>query len=230
MSNLTVLLLPKYTFVIDNWFRYINNNATKDRCSITMGMTVALGLQKFSLQATIYHRGPVVFLVIILTLSTVAKHSIATTANLRSLKRLIQNTSTAYAVIYYYCRDVGSIVETRRHRIVFSPRWDLLYWWDDIFVMTLIMWFYWWCEETFVSSSKSTDVNDVVILIFQAVLLFLYHDAMHFVIFLCCINTLVILLLRMLYVCMILWMLCQKWRNKTEIEIYITWKNNVFLD
>ena len=26
-----------------------------------------------------------------------------------------------------YCRDVGSIVETRRHKIVFSPRWSLLF-------------------------------------------------------------------------------------------------------
>ena len=56
-----------------------------------------------------------------------------------------------------YCRDVGSIMETRRHRIVFSSWWSLLYWWDDIFVIILMMWFYSWCEESFVSSSKSTD-------------------------------------------------------------------------
>ena len=42
---------------------------------------------------------------------------------------------------------------------------------------------------------------------------------MYFVILLCCIHTLVIFLLRVLYVCVILWMLCQKWWNKTVKSI-----------
>ena len=37
--------------------RYINNNFTKDRCSIPMDMTAVLGLHKFSLQATIDDHG-----------------------------------------------------------------------------------------------------------------------------------------------------------------------------
>ena len=83
------------------------------------------------------------------------------------------------------------------------------------------MWFYWWCEESFVSSSKSTDFYDVVRFIFQAVFLFLYHDAMYFVILLCCIHTLVIFFTY--DICMYdLWMLYQKWRNKT-----VKW-NHVF--
>ena len=41
-----------------NRFRYINNNFTKDRCSLPMDMAVVLGLHKFSLQATIDHHGP----------------------------------------------------------------------------------------------------------------------------------------------------------------------------
>ena len=44
--------------IVVNRFRYINNNFTKDRCSIPMDMTVVFGLHQFSLQATIDHRGP----------------------------------------------------------------------------------------------------------------------------------------------------------------------------
>ena len=41
-----------------NWFRYVNNNFTKHRCSLPINMTVILGLHKFSLQATIDHHVP----------------------------------------------------------------------------------------------------------------------------------------------------------------------------
>ena len=51
-----ILQPPKYLIIV-NRFRYINNNFTKDRCSIPMDMTVVLGLHKFSLQATIDHHG-----------------------------------------------------------------------------------------------------------------------------------------------------------------------------
>ena len=53
-----ILQLPKYLIIVVNRFRYINNNFTKDRCSIPMDMTVVLGLHKFSKQATIDHHGP----------------------------------------------------------------------------------------------------------------------------------------------------------------------------
>ena len=53
-----VLQLSKYLIIVANRFRYINNNFTKDRCSIFMDMIVVLGLHKFSLQATIKHHGP----------------------------------------------------------------------------------------------------------------------------------------------------------------------------
>ena len=48
----------KFLIIVDNRFRYINNNFTKDRCSVPMDMTVVLGLHKFSLRATIDHHGP----------------------------------------------------------------------------------------------------------------------------------------------------------------------------
>ena len=53
-----ILQPPKYLIIAVNRFRYINNNFTKDRCSIPMDMTVVLGLHRFSLQATIDHHGP----------------------------------------------------------------------------------------------------------------------------------------------------------------------------
>ena len=49
---------PKFLLLFVNRFRYINNNVTKDRCSISMDTTVRLGPLKFSLRATIDHHGP----------------------------------------------------------------------------------------------------------------------------------------------------------------------------
>ena len=56
-----ILQPPKYLIIVVNVFRYINNNFTKDRCSIPMDMTLVLGLHKFSLHATIDHHGPSIF-------------------------------------------------------------------------------------------------------------------------------------------------------------------------
>ena len=60
-----ILQPPKYLITIVSCLRYINNIFTKDRCSIAMGMTVEMGLHKFSLHLCI--------LAIILPLSNVAK-------------------------------------------------------------------------------------------------------------------------------------------------------------
>ena len=49
---------PKYLLLFVNRFRYINNNVTKDRCSIPMDTTVRLGPLNLSLRATINHNGP----------------------------------------------------------------------------------------------------------------------------------------------------------------------------
>ena len=49
---------PQYLLLFVNRFRYINNNVTKDRCSIPMDTTVRLGPLKISLRATIDHHGP----------------------------------------------------------------------------------------------------------------------------------------------------------------------------
>ena len=52
---------PKYLVIVVNRFIYIHNNFTKNGCSIPMGMTVVLGLHKFSMQATIDHHGPSIY-------------------------------------------------------------------------------------------------------------------------------------------------------------------------
>ena len=57
-SNQAILQPTKYLLLFVNRFRYINNNVTKDRCSIPMGTTIRLGPLKFSLRATIDHHGP----------------------------------------------------------------------------------------------------------------------------------------------------------------------------
>ena len=49
---------PKYLLFFVNRFRYINNNVTKDRCSIPMDTTVRHGPLKFSLRVIIDHHGP----------------------------------------------------------------------------------------------------------------------------------------------------------------------------
>ena len=53
-----ILQPQKYLLLFVNRFRYINNNVTKDRCSIPMDTTVRLGPLKFSIRATIDHHGP----------------------------------------------------------------------------------------------------------------------------------------------------------------------------
>ena len=93
---------PKYLIIVFNRFRYINNNFTKDRCSIPMDMTIVLGLHKFNLQATIDHHGP-------------SMYSGHYTASINCCKRTFycndskiaefetidtKNSSTAYVVMY----------------------------------------------------------------------------------------------------------------------------------
>ena len=89
-----ILQPPKYLIIVVNQLRYIKNNFTKDRCSIPLDMTVAFGLHKFSMQATIDHHGPFMYSgnYAASINSCKKKHSIPTTAKLRSLKGLIPKT------------------------------------------------------------------------------------------------------------------------------------------
>ena len=86
-----ILQPPKYLIIVVNQFRYIDKNFTKDRCSIPMDTTVALGLHKFNLQANIDHHGPSMYSGHYTASINCweKKHSIATTAKLLSVKWLI---------------------------------------------------------------------------------------------------------------------------------------------
>ena len=53
-----ILQPPKYLLLFANRFRYLNNNITKDRCTIPLDTTVRLGPLKFNLQATLDYHGP----------------------------------------------------------------------------------------------------------------------------------------------------------------------------
>ena len=86
-----ILQPPKYLLIFVNRFRYINNNVTIDRCPIPMDTTVRRGPLKFSLQATIDHRGPSKHSGhYTASINCCKKHSIATITQLRSLELLIK--------------------------------------------------------------------------------------------------------------------------------------------
>ena len=81
---------PKYLLLFVNRFRYINNNVTKNRCSIPMDTTVRLGPLKFSLRATVDHHEPSIHSGHYTASINCCKkkHSIPTITQLRSLELL----------------------------------------------------------------------------------------------------------------------------------------------
>ena len=93
---------PKYLVIVVNRFRYINNNFTKDRCSIPMDMTVVLGLHKFSLQATIDHYGPSMYSGHYTASVNCCKRTFyCNDSKFTELKTIdTKNSSTAYVVMY----------------------------------------------------------------------------------------------------------------------------------
>ena len=96
-----ILRRPKYLLLFVNRFRYINNNVTKDRCSITMDTTVRLNSLKFSLRATIDHHGPSIHSGhYTAPINCCKKHSIATITQLRSLE-LLTAKSLLLHMLYY---------------------------------------------------------------------------------------------------------------------------------
>ena len=121
---------PKYLLLFVNRFRYINNNVTKDRCSIPMDTTVRLGPLKFSLRATIDHRGPSI-------------HSGHYTASIKCcIKKTFyckdhtitefgiiesKNSSTAYVILYALI-DTWFLDSNRRLGVWSLPwRWHILH-------------------------------------------------------------------------------------------------------
>ena len=84
-----ILQLPKYSLLFVNRFRYINDNVTKDRCSIPMDTTVRLGPLKFSLRATIDDHRP-------------STHSGHYTASINCCKKILLQRSHNYGVLNYW--------------------------------------------------------------------------------------------------------------------------------
>ena len=88
-SNQAILQPPKYLLLFVNrfWYMYINNNVTKDRCSISMDTTVRLGPLRFSLRPTIDHHGPSIHSGhYTASINCCKKLSVATITRLRSLE------------------------------------------------------------------------------------------------------------------------------------------------
>ena len=118
---IALLLIFRY------WFRYINNNVTKDKCSIPMDTTVRLGPLKLSLRATIDHHGPSI-------------HSGHYTASINCCKTFYcydnpntefgitdnTNSSTAYIILYELI-DTWFLDSNRRVGVwSLSWRWHIL--------------------------------------------------------------------------------------------------------
>ena len=97
-----ILQPPKYLFLFVNRFRYINDNVTKDKCSMPMDTTVRLGPLKFSLRDTIDHHGLSIYYGHYTASIICCKknHSIATITRLRSLE-LLTTKSPLLHMLYY---------------------------------------------------------------------------------------------------------------------------------
>ena len=96
-----ILQPPKYLLLFVDRLRGINNNVTKDRCSIPMDTTVRLGALKFSLRTTINHHGPSIHSGhYTASINCCKKHSLATITQLRSLELLTAKTPLLHMLYY----------------------------------------------------------------------------------------------------------------------------------
>ena len=96
-----ILQPPKYPLLFLNRFRYIDNNVTKDRCSIPMDTNVRLSPLKFSLRAIIDHHGPSIHSGhCTASINCCKKHSIATITQLRNLELLTAKTHLLHMLCY----------------------------------------------------------------------------------------------------------------------------------
>ena len=101
VESIYLLLPAKYLIIVVNRFRHINNNFTKDICSIPMDMTVVLGFHKFNLQATIDHHGPSIY----------SGHY---TASVNCYKRT------------FYCNNIKITVDTKNSFIAYVVMYKLI--------------------------------------------------------------------------------------------------------
>ena len=115
-----ILQPPKYLLLFVNRFRYINDNVTKDRCSIPMDTTVRLRPLKFSLRATIDHI-VYIFRSLYCIYQLVKKNYIATITQLWSLELLTAKTPLLHMLYYMnwlihdFCTRTGGWEFDRSH-------------------------------------------------------------------------------------------------------------------
>ena len=96
-----ILQPPKYLLLFVNRFIYINNNVTKDRCSIPIDTIVRIGPLKFSSRATIDHHGTSIHSGhYTASINCCKKYSIATITQLRSLELLTAKTLLLHMLYY----------------------------------------------------------------------------------------------------------------------------------
>ena len=128
VESSNILQPPKYLLLFVNRFRYINDNVTKDRCSIPMDTTVRPGPLIFSLRATVDRHGPSI-------------HSGHCTASINCCEKKFycndhtitdfgiidsKNSSTAYVIPYEFI-DTWFLDSNRRVGVWSLPwRWHIL--------------------------------------------------------------------------------------------------------
>ena len=123
-----ILQPPKYLLLFFNRFRYINNNVTKDRCSIPMDTTVRLGPLKFSLRATIDHHGPSIHSGHYTASINCCKNSLLQRSHNYGVWNYVdnKNSSTAYVILYELI-DTWFLDSNKRVGVWSLPwRWHIL--------------------------------------------------------------------------------------------------------
>ena len=118
-----ILQPAKYLLLFVNWFRYINNNVTKDRCSIPMDKTVMLGPLEFSLRATMDHHGPSIHSGHYTASINCCKKTFYSNDNTITEFKIIdsKNSSTAYVILYELIDSC--VLDSKRRVGVWSLPW-----------------------------------------------------------------------------------------------------------
>ena len=123
-----ILQPPKNLLLFVNRFRYINNNVTKDRCSIPMDTTIRLGPLKYSLRTAIDHHGPSIYSGQYTASINCCKKTFYCTDHTITEFRIIdsKNSSTAYVILYKLI-DTWFLDSNRRVGFWSLPwRWHIL--------------------------------------------------------------------------------------------------------
>ena len=122
-----ILQPPKYMLHILNWFRYTNDNVTKDRCSIPMDTTIMLGPLEFSLRASMDHHGSSIHFSHYIAFINCCKKIHCNDNKITEFEIIdSKNSSTAYVILYEVI-DWWILNSNRRVGVWLLPcRWHIL--------------------------------------------------------------------------------------------------------